>query len=32
MRNAMRKVAMVAPVLMVSCRESEKSKSGPVTA
>ena len=32
MRNTIRKVTMVVPVLMTSCQVSEKSKTGPVTA
>jgi hypothetical protein len=31
-RNTMRKVTIVVPVLITSCQESEKPKSGPVTA
>ena len=31
-RNTIRKVTMVVPVLMTSCQVSEKPKSGPVTA
>src|SRR5437762_589714 len=32
MRNTIRKVTMVVPVLMTSCQVSEKPKNGPVTA
>jgi predicted component of type VI protein secretion system len=32
MRNTIRKVTIVVPVLITSCQVSEKLKSGPVTA